>query len=100
MSEDVSKEASKANRAINLKLARTAKASHYTALRRSRIKTLTRLFKVRLRGLLTIERGKKSIRIQGLLAHSLAERVAGEINSDSYDELSPDSKYENKETIT
>ena len=93
------KKQAKANRAINLKLARTAKASHYTALRRSQIKTPTRLSKDRPRGLLTIERGKKSIWIQGLLAHGPTERVAGEINSDSHDELGPDSKHENKETI-
>ena len=98
MSEDVSKEASKANRAINLKLARTAKASHYTALRRSQIKTPTRLSKVRPRGLLTIERGKKSIWIQGILAHGSAERIVEGDNSNSYDELELESEYENDKT--
>ena len=83
-----------------MKLAHTVKASHYTALRCSRVKIPTRLFKVCLRGLLIIERGKKPVRIQGLLAHGLIERVASEINSDLYDELSLDSKYKNKETIT
>ena len=81
-------------------LARSVKASHRTAPKSSRVKTPTRSSKVRLRGLPVIKRGKKSARIQGLLAHGLTERVADGINSDSYDELGPDSEYEGDETIT
>ena len=83
-----------------MKLARIIKISHHITSRRSRVKTLTRLFKVRLYRLLIIKRNKKSIRIQSLLAHSLIERVAGVINSDLYDELSLNSEYKNKKTIT
>jgi hypothetical protein len=94
------KKQGKANRATNLMLARSVKASHRITLKSSRVKTPTRLSKVRLRGLPTIKRGKKSIRIQGLLTHGLTERVADGINGDSYDELGPDSEYEGDETIT
>jgi hypothetical protein len=94
------KKQGKANRAVNLMLARSIKASHRTPLKSSRVKTPTRSSKVRLRGLSTIKRGKKSIRIQGLLTHSPAERVADGINGDSYNELSPDSEYKSDETIT
>jgi hypothetical protein len=75
-----------------LKLVYTVKASHHTFLKRSQVKTLTRLFKVRPYKLLIIKRSKKSIRIQGLLTHG--------INNDSYNKLGPDFKYENKEIIT
>ena len=93
------KNQAKAKRAANLKLTRTIKASHRLSLKRARVKTLIRTSKVRPRGLAAIKRGKKSARIQGLLAHGPAERVAGEINSDSHDELGPDSEHENEETI-
>ena len=53
----------KAKRVVNLKLTRTVKVLHRLSLRRARVKTPTRIFKVRPRGLIAIKRGKKSIRI-------------------------------------
>jgi len=69
------KNQAKTKRAANLKLARTAKASHRLSSRRARVKTPTRTSKVRPRGLAATKRGKKSARIQGILAHGSAERV-------------------------
>ena len=90
----------KAKRAANLKLARTIKASHRLSSRRARVKTPTRISKVRPRGLAAIKRGKKSARIQGILAHGSVERVVEGDNSDSHDELGLESEHENDEYNT
>jgi hypothetical protein len=94
------KNQAKAKRAANLKLTRTIKASHRLSLKRARVKTLIRTSKVRPRGLAAIKRGKKSIRIQGLLAHGSAERVVNGDNNDSHDELSLESEHETDESNT
>ena len=91
------KNQAKANRATNLKLTRTVKASRHPSAKRARVKTLTRVSKARPRGLLAIKRGKKSIRIQGILAHGSVKRVVEGDNSDSYNELGSESEYENDE---
>ena len=94
------KNQAKAKRAANLKLARTIKASHRLSSRRARVKTPTRTSKVRPRGLAAIKRGKKSARIQGLLAHGSAERVVDGDNNDSHNELGPESEHETDESNT
>ena len=94
------KNQAKAKRAANLKLTRTIKASHRLSLKRARVKTPTRTSKVRPRGLAAIKRGKKSARIQGILAHGSAERVVEGDNSDSHNELGSESEHENDESNT
>ena len=88
----------KVSRAANLKFACIIKASHHLSVKRARVKTPTRISKVRLRGLVAIKRGKKSIWIQGILAHGSAERIVKGDNSNSYDELELESEYENDKT--
>jgi hypothetical protein len=82
-----SKRSTKAKRAANLVVAHSAKTSGKLTSKFSIDIVITNTFKARLQGIASLARGRKSARIQGILAHGPTIHIAPNVVDQEQDEL-------------